>query len=146
MGKTALVLIVVLSVFTGACTSDTAEKNNIVGQKRDGAAMVKKSELAQLMRNLYEELDSLKPLVQSGEIKATRLLSKFHRIDVAIPTDSADSGPVFESFAGTFKARLELLDAFPDSVEIWNNMVGSCVDCHKSYCPGPIKTIDKLKL
>jgi hypothetical protein len=141
-GYTAVVLLLAI-----AC-NNTAETENqeSAPRSKSGETLIKKSELAVLMRNMYNELDSLKPMIQSGQFKAVDLLGKYHKIDVATPTDSADSGPVFESFAAGFKERLNLLDLYPDSTQLWNAMISSCVDCHKSYCPGPVKTINKLKV
>ena len=30
--------------------------------------------------------------------------------------------------------------------EIYNGLINSCVACHKNYCPGPVKRIQKLHL
>lgn len=140
----SIISVLLISLLFFACSEPVeSNKTNI---KVKGTTVLKKSELAVLMRNMYNEFDSLKPLIQTGDIKATEWLSKYHQIDAATPTDSNDSGPVFISFAGGFKERLGLLDQFPDSIALWNAMVASCVDCHKTYCPGPVKTINKLKI
>ena len=101
------------------------------------------SELALLMRDMFEESDSLKQLVVDG--KQLSGLKKYQDIHSAIPTDPTVQGPVFEAFAEAYISSIkELETADSSSVYRFNNMVDQCMNCHTEFCPGPKKRIKKL--
>ena len=101
------------------------------------------SELALLMRDMFEESDSLKQLVLDG--KQLSGLKKYQEIHSAIPTDPDASGPMFEAFATSYIESIKALEA-SDSTTVFNfnNMVDQCMNCHTEFCPGPKKRIRKL--
>ncbi|MCB9192185.1 MAG: hypothetical protein H6602_11015 [Flavobacteriales bacterium] len=101
------------------------------------------SELALLMREMFEESDSLKQIVIDG--KELSGLNKYQEIHSAIPTDSTVRGPVFDAFAQNYIASIKALEA-SDSASIFNfnHMVDQCMNCHTEFCPGPKKRIKKL--
>lgn len=101
------------------------------------------SELALLMRDMFEESDSLKQLVLQG--KSLSGLEKYENIHSAIPTDPTVTGPVFEAFATSYIESIKALEA-SDSTSIFNfnQMVDQCMNCHTEFCPGPKKRIKKL--
>lgn len=101
------------------------------------------SELALLMRNMFEESDSLKQLVLEG--KSLSGLEKYEDIHSAIPTDPTVTGPVFEAFANAYIESIKALEnSDSTSVANFNNMVNQCMNCHTEFCPGPKKRIKKL--
>jgi len=101
------------------------------------------SELALLMRNMFNESDSLKRLVLAGQ----RLtgLRRFKEIHSAIPTDPEVTGPVFEAFAINYIESIKALEK-SDSLKVFNfnKMVDQCMNCHTEFCPGPKKRIKQL--
>lgn len=101
------------------------------------------SELALLMRDMFEESDSLKRLVVEG--KQLSGLKKYQDIHSAIPTDPTVTGPVFQAFAEAYIASIKQLEAGDSSsVYRFNHMVDQCMNCHSEFCPGPRKRIKKL--
>ena len=101
------------------------------------------SELALLMRDMFEESDSLKQLVLDGNQLSG--LKKYQNIHSAIPTDPTVTGPVFEAFAEAYINSIKELEASDtNSVFIFNKMVDQCMNCHTEFCPGPKKRIKKL--
>ena len=103
------------------------------------------SELALLMRDMFEESDSLKHLVLDGQPLTG--LKKYQDIHSAIPTDPTVTGPVFEAFAEAYISSIkELETADSSSVYRFNHMVDQCMNCHTEFCPGPKKRIKKLYL
>lgn len=101
------------------------------------------SELALLMRDMFEESDSLKQLVVHG--KQLSGLKKYQDIHSAIPTDPTVTGPVFEAFAEAYIQSIKALEtADSSSVFNFNHMVHQCMNCHTEFCPGPKKRIKKL--
>jgi hypothetical protein len=101
------------------------------------------SELALLMRDMFDESDSLKQLVIEG--KELTGLRKYQDIHSAIPTDPAVTGPVFEAFANAYINSIKKLEASDSSsVSKFNKMVDQCMNCHTEFCPGPKKRIKQL--
>ncbi|MCF8465444.1 MAG: hypothetical protein K9G41_11415 [Flavobacteriales bacterium] len=101
------------------------------------------SELALLMRDMFEESDSLKQLIIEGRLLTG--LKKYEDIHSAIPTDPTVKGPVFEAFAEAYINSLkELESSDSSSVFKFNTMVDQCMNCHAEFCPGPKKRIKKL--
>jgi len=101
------------------------------------------SELALLMRDMFEESDSLKQLVISG--KELSGLKKYQDIHSAIPTDPTVTGPIFEAFAEAYIESIKALEkSDSSSVFKFNHMVDQCMNCHTEFCPGPKKRIKQL--
>ncbi len=101
------------------------------------------SELALLMRDMFEESDSLKQLVVDG--KQLTGLKKYQDIHSAIPTDPTVTGPVFEAFAEAYISSIKALEnSDSTSAFKFNKMVDQCMNCHTEFCPGPKKRIKKL--
>ena len=107
-----------------------------------------RSELALLMRNLYDEIKEYK---NSGNLTDNSKDWKrlYAHIKTATPTESKNSGPTFEAFSDDFLLKLEAFQNEKDStqiINIFNGMVESCVSCHQEFCPGPVTAIKKLKI
>lgn len=101
------------------------------------------SELALLMREMFEESDKIKQQVQAGETPTG--LKRFESIHSAVPTDSDASGPIFESMATAYIESVKALEkADSTSVFRFNAMVDQCMNCHTEFCPGPKVKIKKL--
>ena len=99
------------------------------------------SELALHMRAMHEEAKALrKALLNEGDIELTEPLDW---ILEAEPTDSNVKGDDFESFARYYISQTKHFVDSSDS-QAYNKMVESCVACHQQFCPGPVKTIEKL--
>lgn len=101
------------------------------------------SELALLMRDMFDESDSLKQMVLEG--KQLSGLKKYEEIHSAIPTDKDVSGPVFDAFAKNYIESIKALEASDSSAVFnFNNVVDQCMNCHTEFCPGPKKRIKQL--
>lgn len=130
-------IIVILIVGLAACgPQQESKKQKPLNPNGD-------SELALLMRDMFEESDSLKQLVVDG--KQLSGLKKYQDIHSAIPTDPTVTGPVFEAFAEAYIQSIKALEtADSSSVFNFNHMVDQCMNCHTEFCPGPKKRIKKL--
>ncbi len=104
------------------------------------------SELAWLMRQMYEDGEKMKVAVQQKQLPED-FREKFKNIHTAIPTDASVKSDVFDASAQAF---LKTMDKFytekENQVENFNLVVNACVACHQNYCPGPIKKIKKLAI
>lgn len=136
--KYTFLLAVVLTMLLGCSEKQEATTNNKRPINPNGD-----SELALLMRDMFDESDSLKQLVLRG--KSLSGLEKYEKIHSAIPTDPTVTGPVFEAFANAYIESIKTLEnSDSTSVDNFNNMVNQCMNCHTEFCPGPKKRIKKL--
>lgn len=108
--------------------------------------MAEFSELAKLMRQIHKDAKSWRKQIVDGEL-VTDTVSIYTALIESTPTKEEVQGPVFEGMAANYQVQL---DAFLSAEDIdlaksaYNNLVGTCISCHQSYCPGPVKTIKKL--
>ncbi|MGB0403919.1 MAG: hypothetical protein ACPGEG_07470 [Salibacteraceae bacterium] len=141
-----------LAISFSACNSEqekTVKKESINENTTDKTRFPnKRSELAILMRSMQDELMAKKSEIAKGDFPNYSLVEKFGSIKTATPTDSKDSGPVFQAFAEKFLTDMKSFEEAPpeNKVEIFNAMVQSCLDCHQEHCHGPMVAIRKLKL
>lgn len=103
------------------------------------------SELALLMRQMADETEEMKKYVDTGRIPLMKLSHSGILSATATEPDKI-AIPEYKNFA---KSYLNTLDALKDSnktniKENYNNMVGMCMTCHRSVCPGPMVRIEKM--
>lgn len=108
--------------------------------------MAEFSELAKLMRNIHKDAKQWRSKIVNGEM-VTDSVSVYDALVQSTPTKSEVKGPVFERMAANYQTQLDAFLAAKDidlAKSAYNNLVGACISCHQSYCPGPVKTIKKL--
>lgn len=106
------------------------------------------SELTLYMRHLETKVKAWRDSVAQGSTVAyhPELLDTMF---TAIPTDGKIGDSVlFASLGNMFKQEVQALStANPqDMSNHYNLMVTACINCHRNFCPGPIKRIEKLRL
>ncbi|PIY11016.1 MAG: hypothetical protein COZ18_04870 [Flexibacter sp. CG_4_10_14_3_um_filter_32_15] len=112
------------------------------------------SELAVLMRDMWEYADTLKTAIAD---KNTNSLPEyrpaFSTIFRATPTDEHTKSPVFDAMAKIMLQKLENVyqnaaENKEQSVQVegFNLFVKSCLQCHEQQCPGPVSKISKLMI
>lgn len=148
--KTVLVLAIFLGFITSC--SDEAPKpkekvldvENIINTNFPN----ERSELAVLMRNLYNDIKAEKNLLQKGTKSDIDWKAKYGNLLEAEPTDSNNVGGAFEGFGKSFLIQLEGYQNSNSETQIatYNNMISSCASCHQEYCPGPLVIIKKLPI
>ena len=117
--------------------------------KDEGASMEgSDAELAVIMRQIHEDAKALKTKIVSGEDLGDDLPGYLERIKIAEKTDPAVGGPVFEAFTETYIQNIEAIYADTSNLkqELFNEAIVTCVRCHGEFCPGPVKTIKKLRI
>lgn len=103
------------------------------------------SELALLMRGMYDFSDDLKNKITNKEE-----LGKFPKnqklIHTAIATDPSVKTEKYNVFAKEYLKNLAALYKTPVAEQKvqFNLVVTNCITCHQSFCPGPVKRIKKL--
>ncbi len=136
-----------------ACSSsqekDQAQEKAVVEKttdKESNKAQVREiSELAGIMLTMHDQLKAIKSHVERGEALPDSLNWDFENMKTAEATKDMNIDDGFDGMASAFLGQLKI--AMEDqSVESYNEAVNSCVNCHNSYCPGPIPKIKKLKI
>lgn len=103
------------------------------------------SELALLMREMFEESYEMKKLLQEG--KKLPSIKKFEKIHTAVATEPEKAASEeYQLFAKSYQQLLQNLEnAKPEHrVESFNQVVTGCMNCHRALCPGPMVRIKKL--
>lgn len=106
----------------------------------------KASELALLMRDIHANSKDWRASIISGDFE-TDSLYLFDALTQSTPTKAEVGGPAYEGFAAHYQQKLDSLMGIRDlsaAPEAYNNLVSACIQCHQSYCPGPVRTIEKL--
>lgn len=142
-------------LFVGmGCNSESAQKKESEVPNKEEKATIKKaskgvlyepSELAQVMREMYANMTVVGEMVDQKELVPDSLLKGYERMLNAKATNPEDLNEQFYGFANVW---LNKLDGFKQSQDIahYNEVMNACVHCHQSFCPGPIKKINRLKL
>ncbi len=134
-----------------ACNSEPKTTTKTVVKKVVKQADIspnKDSELALLMRKMYLDSDSIKELIvaKKGTI-SDAYISVLEEVHGAIPTDPDVKTPEFDAFNKSLINQAKVLQKKSiNQTEEFNRLVNRCIDCHQSFCPGPIKRIKKLRI
>lgn len=103
------------------------------------------SEMASLMLKMYDKNAENKQLILNGK-QPKEFPKDFANIHTAELTDPADRTAAFKGFSKYYLSTLnQLFDNSEVSLTVkHNNIVNSCITCHKTTCVGPIPRIEKL--
>ncbi len=125
------------------CETNGSDSNNDPSEVASKLVMADDSELAVLMRDLTTETAAIKSALENGEQHP--VWNRVAELHTANPTDAGSSGPAFEGFSDAFIYAVKKFEA-SDSLKVkhFNAVVNRCMDCHFTFCPGPIKRIEKL--
>ena len=145
------IFIGIFSFFLFACESDVKQEAVITDASQVEVSETNPngdSELALLMRKMFEEGEDIKKLITNNEGNITEeYITELERIHTAIPTDANVKTPEFEAYTKLMINEANLLFSNDSNrVQGFNNLVNRCIDCHQSFCPGPIKRIKKLTI
>lgn len=100
--------------------------------------------MALMMRTMVKNAQLMRDQIQKGETLDS-LKYPFIRFYLVEPTDPSVLEPVFYENARLFQqAYLDLFKHSGEQKKYYNVMVGKCINCHESYCSGPLKRIRKL--
>ncbi len=107
------------------------------------------SDMALLMEKMYDELEKNRQMVLEGK-SIGEFPSEFNKIHTAEMTPSFERTEEFNRFAELYLKSLQTLynEDETDTIrkELYNNVVKSCISCHRSDagCLGPVGRIGKL--
>lgn len=105
------------------------------------------SPLAMMMRDMLETGQKIRSEIMAGKVPSAMPVA-YHDMTKTQPTEGMIDNPaVFEGFSKHFLATWDsLYTPGVNTTQAFNAIVNSCINCHKSYCQGPIPAISKLKL
>lgn len=139
------ILSALLIPFLIACNSEVKKEveQSAPKEEKEELVMYKASEMALLMNSFYEHNQKLKAQIEAGEL-ALSFPQQFETIHSAVLTTPSDKDEVFTNFAHLFLNKQREIYTSEDKKEAFNNMVNTCIACHKMKCTGPIPRIKKL--
>lgn len=131
--------------FTMACNDTQKECPGVVQSGRRVINPNGDSELALLMREMYDELEQARQHVEKGESFSYQVDHQKILTAKATEPEKAASEE-YKAFADVYLQNVQALQSgsHPKFGVLYKNVVNSCVNCHKELCPGPIVKIQKL--
>jgi hypothetical protein len=100
------------------------------------------SEMAMLMRNMTNQLDSLKNNFENN-LNTENALLNFDLINTKITTDRSFDQPHIKPMSEAFDYSVKVFNRSPIKKN-YNAIVNNCVNCHQLSCQGPLVKIHKL--
>jgi hypothetical protein len=101
--------------------------------------------LALLMREMFLDMEEIRSSVENREALKS-YLDKHKDILHSIPTNPKVKTAEFQLMGKAYLESLRILENSSQELmlENYKTLVSSCLGCHKQYCPGPVKRINKL--
>ena len=129
--------LIISAIFLSAC-SNSKEESTTITDPNDT------SEMALLMRDMFERMEVIKDKIENNEDLSKEQLS-FASIHLQVATDSSF---VKEGLVPMSEGYIRIINQFNNypSKENYKSIVNSCINCHISMCPGPLERIDNLIL
>jgi hypothetical protein len=146
-----VISLLLITVLFSQCQESKNEKVEV--SKNSPSCSIKKplnpngdSELALLMREMYDTSASIKTTIINGE-SPSNFPQSFNKIQSAKATDPSVKNETFKVLAEEYLKGLKVLYNSPvaELKTNFNESVQKCINCHEAFCPGPIQKIVKLK-
>lgn len=110
--------------------------------------MYEASELASLMRKMYEDNLDIRKQIINGELPGG-FPEEFKTIHTATPSDPKEIDETFDKLAEQYINNMQAIADAQNKEEAtaaYNSMVGTCASCHQIYCQGPLAKIKKMRI
>ncbi len=129
--------LIISAIFLSACINSKEEPVTIIDPNDT-------SEMALLMRDMFEKLEVIKDKIENNEDLSKEQLS-FAAIHLQEVTDSSF---IKEGLVPMSEDYIRIINQFNNhpTKENYKSIVNSCINCHISMCPGPLERIDNLIL
>ncbi|WP_228851764.1 hypothetical protein [Aegicerativicinus sediminis] len=142
------VLTCFLLIFTVVVSCSEKKKESLVGENQIQQPINPNgdSELALLMRQMYDEAQLIKEQINKGEpIEINLNHEKILTAHATQPEKAASEE--YRAFANLYLQSIKNLQSANanEVANIYDNMVVSCMTCHKVLCPGPMVKIKQLQ-
>jgi hypothetical protein len=103
------------------------------------------SELALIMREMYESHEIIARQIKSGDIP-DKLIAYNHMTEAKSTEPDKAESPLYRAMSEAYLASVDNYNqSMPtDRHHQFETVVDNCMSCHKSMCPGPMVRIKKL--
>ncbi|TVR82109.1 MAG: hypothetical protein EA412_01985 [Chitinophagaceae bacterium] len=151
MKHICLILILLFSIiYITACESEMEKKTEDAPKTEESMPfdLYEPSQMAALMHAMEADLKKMKATLKAGDVPEFPV--SWEGIFHAELTNPSQGDDLFyeksEQFIDlTIESVEKMKKGSEFNPELYNLIVASCIDCHQSYCPGPIRRIEKLK-
>ncbi|PWJ38007.1 hypothetical protein [Sediminitomix flava] len=136
-----LIFITVVS-----CQNENNEAKNSKNQTQQSINPNGDSELALLMRAMFDEAELVKKQITNGE--PIKISLKHDEILTAEATQAEKVASMdYKAYANVHLQNIKKLKSSePDQlIGVYDNLIKNCISCHQALCPGPIVKIKKLQ-
>ncbi len=139
------------SLFIGCnqATSPDSSTGEVDQQEASEPEMYEASELASLMRQMYEDNLEIGKEIEAGNIPKS-FPEDFRNIHSAVATPGMKHDTAFfNAMAEQYIHNMELITRAETKQEAkiaYNEMILTCASCHQVYCQGPLAKIRRMKL
>jgi cytochrome c5 len=127
--------------------AQTSEAESDANQEDEKSLEVNEpSELALLMRSMYDKNLALKQDIKAGKIPES-FPEDFLNIHTAQANENLNE--TFDALAKEYIANMEAITqakTTEEGVKAYNAMVNTCASCHTIYCQGPLAKIRRMKI
>lgn len=100
------------------------------------------SELAHLMRTMLHDMQARRDALRQGNTPEP--LRNFTKMKCAWPTADGTRSAHYDSMADVMLTTVSEFNKDTTSGVAYNQVVGACLACHQSACPGPMAAIRPL--
>lgn len=149
MNKIVIVLALILSVLVFACTDNTSTQKGKAEECKNQETIKDPNNpkpMALMMRTMVSYCDSMRLDINAGK-KVDSIKYPLMPFWEAEPTDSSNLVDLFYNNARDFAAHYRaLMSDTVNQKENYTAVINSCVNCHNSFCSGPLRRIKKLPL
>lgn len=147
-------LTILLALIILACSQEATEASTEASSEADTPDVVLPasnpngdSELALLMRQMFEESLNMRRAIQKGEKPEISLdLAKIHTVQATEPEKQASES--YKAWGQAYLNAVNMYNEAPvsEAKEAYTLMIDQCMNCHGQLCPGPTVKIKKLYL
>lgn len=100
--------------------------------------------LVAMMQDIQQDATQLREQILRGDTLFTEL-NVPHTFTAGIPSSPDKNDRNFSELSDAFTQAYEgIATSKTSKVEAYNVMIRSCLDCHTTFCPGPIRQIKRL--
>ena len=134
--------------FFVACNNSTES----VSEKQEDPKeleMYEESELALLMRKMYEDNLEIGKMLKNDSLPASFPQDFLHIHDAIASKGMLEDRTTFDGFAASYVENMKKMEQAATAAEAriaYNDLVMTCASCHQVYCQGPLAKIKRMKL
>lgn len=126
----------------------SGEESSAQTEETKELQMQETSELALLMRKMYDDNMELREQLLEGQIPRS-FPDDFKKIHTADATDPEELQETFDALATEYLRHIQAITKAENPGEAkrsYNNMIQTCASCHEMYCQGPLAKIRRMRI